>query len=87
MFWLEHNKRVFKFSSPSRTANLYFFTLHRFKFWTGSSSALEHVITRGMDRVEPFSAPLAPLQAVGPTSQGGVCLTTMLGDDEDLLDY
>jgi hypothetical protein len=48
---------------------------------------LEHVITRGMDRVTPSSAPLAPLQAAGTSSQGGVCLAPILGDNENLLNY
>jgi hypothetical protein len=87
VFWLERNKRVFTSSTPSKAANLYFLILHLFKFWTGTSSMLEHVFTRDMDRVTPFSAPSAPLQAIGISLQGGVHFVPMLGDDEDLLDY
>jgi hypothetical protein len=68
VFWSERNKRVFTSSTPSRVANLYFLALHLFKLWTGSSSMLEHVLIKDMDRVAPSSAPLAPLQAAGISS-------------------
>jgi hypothetical protein len=87
VFWLERNKRVFTSSTHSRAANLYFLALHLFKFWTGASSMLEHMLHRDMDRVAPSLAPSEPMQAAGIPSQGGVSLVPILGDDEDLLDY
>jgi hypothetical protein len=82
---LEWNKRIFKSSSGSRAANLYYHILHLYNCWIGSPSGLKHLLVVDVVLTSQPSMVVLSIPATRVSQLDGVPLSDM-AEDEDLLD-
>jgi hypothetical protein len=82
---LKRNKRIFKSSSGSQAANLYYHILHLYNCWIGSPSGLKHLLVVDVVPTSQPSMTVLSIPARGVSQLDGVSLSDM-AKDEDLLD-